>query len=769
MVHQGARAVGTYPDTPALGSYRGALRAITNLLPEGRSLPEEVWQGRHRAILAVLWLHALGLTVYGLVTGQGLTHSLAEGAVVAFCAALATVLKGSREIRAVIATFGLITSSALLVHLSGGIIEMHFHFFVMVAVITLYQSWSPFLVAIGYVALHHGVMGTLVPTAVYNHPDAWANPWKWAVIHAVFVLGASAAAMANWRLSETARNQTLRAQVEAAHEQAARMAAEREVEERKKAAAELAEAHEAALAASQAKTEFLANMSHEIRTPMNAIVGMAELLADSPLSTEQREYVRTFQRAGDSLLRLIDDILDFSKVEAGQVELETIPFDLTDLLEGVGEVFAIRAHAKRLELVVRQDPDVPAHLLGDPNRLRQVLNNLLGNAIKFTDHGEVGLRLESDLDSGPGVLLRFTVWDTGIGIPQEIQESIFDSFTQADASTTRRFGGTGLGLAISKRLVELMGGRIWVESEPGQGSRFIFTVRLDPAPQAAPRMPATPVNLKGSRVLVVDDNATNRLILKEFLLAQGALVTEAEDGFQGLGALTEARERSEPYQLVLLDCRMPNLDGFQMAERLHRETAGLHSTIIMLTSDNRAGDVARARQLGLAAYLVKPVKRADLLATIASVTIAQRPMTEEQLSVPAPATEVDTLERRLLLVDDSEDNRLLVGAYLKKLPYHVDFAHNGEEGVQKVQAGTYDLVLMDMLMPIKDGLEATREIRAWERAAGRPATPVVALTANALSGDVQRCLEAGCDAHVAKPVKKAELLEAITEYARRST
>jgi len=542
------------------------------------------------------------------------------------------------------------------------------------------------------------------------------------------------------------------------------LSVDRDIAEIKQTERELIAAREAALGASLAKSEFLSNMSHEIRTPMNAILGMGDLLAETSLSTEQRRYVETMTSNGGALLNLINDILDLAKVESGKLRLETTAFDLEELVEHLTETLGVRAHEKKLELAARIMADVPLRLAGDPLRLRQVLINLIGNAIKFTERGEVVLTVENDPEADQPGALRFIVRDTGIGISAENLQGIFESFTQADSSTTRNYGGSGLGLAIVRRLVELMGGKIWVTSQPGIGSAFFFTAPFGVLP-AAERDSAEEVELKGLRVLVVDDNATNRLILRELLSRKGAIVAEAESGAEALSEWKRARIAGTPYGLVLLDCRMPVMDGFQVAQGIRNQTRGAEPVILMLTSDDLNPKLGQLKELGLNAYLVKPVKCSELFKAIGLAIGQGKRMQTQPQAVPEQPQAPPAPERRLriLLAEDSPDNRLLINQYLRKLPYELVMAENGELAVKEFISGRFDLVLMDMRMPVMDGYAAVRKIREWEREHERAPTSIVALTASALEADVRNCLEAGCTSHLSKPVKKARLLAVIRE------
>jgi two-component system, sensor histidine kinase and response regulator len=567
----------------------------------------------------------------------------------------------------------------------------------------------------------------------------------------------------------------------------------RDVTELRKVHEALVAAREVALAASEAKSQFLSCMSHEIRTPLNVILGSADLLTDTELGPEQRHYVDRVINNGSNLLELLNSILDLTRVESGQLHLEQTPFSVAELAERVADTLAIRTRETEVEIVVRCAPDLPVSLLGDPLRLNQVLTNLVGNALKFTERGEVVVAIKRDTHSRDPGALRFSVSDTGIGIAPEKLASIFSPFAQADSSTTRKYGGSGLGLAIVERLVRLMGGRVWAESEAGKGSTFHFTARFGVS-QGAAAAPA-PIDLGEVRVLFMDRNATCRATAREIFESRGATVVEAASADEAWEAVEQAKRAAQPFALVFADCSSPEAGGFDLARRIGANAGGAAGlTVATVSSYDLSKAFVGLREAGLEHYVVKPLKRADLLA--AAADFAKRAPLEvrsatgavaaaiaaaidqsaspsshtlaassEQMAPPIASVEPAAAPCRILLADDSLDNRLLIRAYLGKTGYGLDEAENGQVAVDKLLSGRYDLVLMDIQMPVMDGFSAVRRIRQWEQENGMRRTPIIALTASAFDETVRKAVEAGCDSHLGKPLRRATLMRVIRETA----
>ncbi|HVW02215.1 MAG TPA: response regulator [Planctomycetaceae bacterium] len=538
-----------------------------------------------------------------------------------------------------------------------------------------------------------------------------------------------------------------------------------ELDRHKRESAESQRAREAAEAANQAKSQFLANISHELRTPMNAIIGMTELALDEDLPDTVHDYLQTVKESADSLLNLLNELLDISRLEARKFVLEMHPFRLRELLDRTLKSLAVRAYEKGLEMACDVAPEVPDQLVGDPARLRQILVNLIGNAIKFTEQGEVTVRIEVELQSEKDLQLRFAVIDSGVGISPDDQKRIFAPFTQGDASTTRQHSGTGLGLAITQQLVGLMGGRIAVTSQLGHGSTFAFTARFHIDRDSTQKIPVGGklLSLAGTAVLIVDDNATSRRVVKALLEKWGMRVDVASDGLAALERIFSAYASGHPYPVVIFDALMPNIDGFSLAERIRHEPQLAGAVILMLSSADRRTFAARCAELNVAAYLEKPVAERDLLSAVS--TALNIPFEAPEAAEGAPPEPPAQRHFRVLLVEDTPANQKLVVRILEKAGHTCFVAHNGREALERIRQVQFDIVLMDVQMPIMDGFQATRAIRELDDPKLR-ALPIIAMTAHAMRTDRDRCLEVGMNAYIAKPINSRELLEMMQRFAK---
>ena len=733
-------------------------------------------------IVAAMWISPLA---WAGQTSSVHVHAWAAillgGAIVSFPIFLALAHPGRVLTRHAIACAQML-QAALLIHLTGGRIESHFQIFGLLAFLALYRDWRVLVTAVTVITCDHLIRGTLWPQSIYGVlTPSW---WRWAE-HGGWILFELTVLLRGIQQnrSEMVSIAQRSAELEATNASVEKIIAERtvqltdEIVARKRQEEDLARTRDAALEGARLKAEFLANMSHEIRTPMNGIIGMTGLLLDTELGSEQREFVEIIRSCGDSLLTIINDILDFSKIEAGKLNFEILDFDLRSTVESVVDLLAERAQSKRLELVVLLDKNVPTALRGDAGRVRQILLNLLGNAIKFTDSGEVVIHAALKEQTEHDVLLHFSVRDTGIGISSDSCKALFKAFSQGDGSNTRKYGGTGLGLVISQRLVHLMEGDIGVQSTPGMGSTFWFTARFEKQSQVSAEAERSSADLRGAHVLVIDDNQTNRRVVRLQLKSWGIQSEEACNADDALTLLRRARDQQRPFDLALLDMQMPTVDGLELARRIHADPTLADTKLIVMTSLGIADRDAQLSAAGVSSYLTKPVKQSRLHAAVLSalagraggssrVATHAAPPVPQVASPPPPAEDPprrSKLHAHILVAEDNPVNQKVLLRQLAKLGCRADAVGNGSEALAALARIPYDIVLMDCQMPEMDGYTAARELRRRQKEGTR--VHIIALTAHTMQGDREKCLAAGMDDYLGKPVNLEALEQKLQDWA----